>query len=435
MRCASTIRNFLEIAAAVSAERHFQRLLDRILGETIAAAGSAAGAIYLFDDERRVLASAAVKPFADAPVLPNAEVDATLGEHPAWRAVAELRTVVAPLDAKFTDLARLVESAGGERAAAGYTVIAVPLTNPQREMLGVVCLLNRTAANMPSRYLVTFVEALSGTAAIAIENQILLREQKELLDSLIRLIAGAIDAKSPYTGGHCQRVPEIATMLAKAACEASQGPFRDFAMSDEEWETLHIAAWLHDCGKVTTPEHVVDKATKLQTIHDRLHDVRMRFEVLKRDAEIEYWRRVADGGDRDTLRAELDARWTELDGEFRFVAQCNEGGEVMAPEKIERIKRIARRTWLRTIDDRIGLSHEERARAATLDAPSLPVVEHLLADKPSHFVDWSETDHADDDEPGPIQAPCAAAQAKRRRDLQLVHRPRHPQRGRAPRHQ
>ena len=388
-----TIRNFLEIAAAVSAERHFQRLLDRVLRETIAAAGSAAGSIYLFDDERRMLGSAAVKPIADElSVLPKAEVDATLGEHPACRAAAELRTIVAPLDAKFTDLARLVESAGGERAAGDYTVIAVPLTNPQQDILGVVCLLNRTASDALSRYLVTFVEALSGTAAIAIENQILLREQKELLDALIRLIAGAIDAKSPYTGGHCQRVPEIATMLAKAACDASRGPFRDFAMSDEEWETLHIAAWLHDCCKVTTPEHVVDKATKLQTIHDRLHDVRMRFEVLKRDAEVEYWRGVADGGDRAALRAELDASWAELDSEFRFVAQCNEGGEVMAPEKIERIKRIARRTWLRTIDDRVGLSHAERARAGTVDAASLPVAEHVLADKPSHVVEWSAAD-------------------------------------------
>ena len=138
------------------------------------------------------------------------------------------------------------------------------------------------------RELVSFIEALSGTAAIAIENQDLLRERKQLLESFIKLVAGAIDAKSPYTGGHCQRVPELATMLATAACEAKDGPFRDFAMNDDEWETLQIAAWLHDCGKVTTPEHVVDKATKLQTIYDRLHEVRMRFEVLKRDAEIEY---------------------------------------------------------------------------------------------------------------------------------------------------
>src|SRR6185436_16790535 len=196
---------------------------------------------------------------------------------------------------------------------------------------------------------------------ISIENQGLLQAQKELLDSFIRLVAGAIDAKSPYTGGHCQRVPELAKMLARAACDAKDGPFRDFAMNDDEWEALQIAAWLHDCGKVTTPEYVVDKATKLQTIYDRLHEVRMRFEVLKRDAEVECWRQVADGGDRTSLQAGLRAKCDELDAEFAFVAACNEGGEFMEPAKVARIKEIARRTWVRTLDDRIGLSAEERA--------------------------------------------------------------------------
>ena len=163
-------------------------------------------------------------------------------------------------------------------------------------------------------------------------------------------------------------------------------------MNEDEWETLHIAAWLHDCGKVTTPEYVVDKATKLQTIYDRLHEVRMRFEVLKRDAEIEYWQEVADGGDRTSLRVELEAKWRELDAEFRFIAACNEGGEIMAPEKIARIEQIAQRTWLRTLDDRIGLSQEERNRSAKLSAPSLPAVEQLLADKPEHVTERSVTD-------------------------------------------
>jgi len=116
----------------------------------------------------------------------------------------------------------------------------------------------------------------------------------------------------------------------------------------------------------------------------------MRFEVLKRDAEIEYWRRVAEGADRTALRAELHAKWKELDAEFGFVAQCNEGGESMPPDAIERIKRIARRTWLRTLDDRVGLSHEERIRAERLPASPLPVFEQLLADKPEHIVEWSE---------------------------------------------
>jgi HD-GYP domain-containing protein (c-di-GMP phosphodiesterase class II) len=388
-----TIRNFLDIAATISAEHNFQRLLERVLGETIAAVGSAAGAIYLSDDDKRTLKSVAARTRSGlAASLPNAEVNAGLGAHPVWRAVAEAKTIVVPLDSKHDDLTRLIEPRASALVGPGYTAIAVPLRNRQGQIIGVVCLLNDATSGALPRELVSFVEALSGTAAIAIENQDLLRAQKELLDSFIKLVAGAIDAKSPYTGGHCQRVPELATMLATAACEAKQGPFRDFTMNDDEWETLHIAAWLHDCGKVTTPEYVVDKATKLQTIYDRLHEVRMRFEVLKRDAEIEYWRQVADGRDRTSLRAELEASWKALDSEFAFVAACNEGGEVMAPEKIARIRQIAQRTWLRTLDDRIGLSQEERTRSAAVPAPSLPAVEQLLADKPAHITQRSATD-------------------------------------------
>ena len=388
-----TIRNFLEIAAAVSAERHFQRLLDRILGETIAAAGSAAGAIYLFDDDHRTLATAALKPFAGtSSALPKVELDATLGEHPVWRAAAEVKTLVVPLDAQFADLARLLEAGGGERVEAGYAVIAVPLTNPQKEILGVVCLLNSTAESLLPRHLVTFVEALSGTAAIAIENQILLREQKELLDSLIRLIAGAIDAKSPYTGGHCQRVPEIATMLAKAACDASQGPFRDFTMNDDELETLHIAAWLHDCGKVT------DTGVRRQQSHQAPNDLRptsRRADAIRGTEARRGDRLLAASCRGGRSRCVAYRARRQVEG-----ARCRvslrrgvrRGRGIHDAETIERIRRIAQRTWLRTIDDRIGLSHEERMRAEKVPSPSLPVVEHLLADKPEHIIERSESD-------------------------------------------
>ena len=117
-----------------------------------------------------------------------------------------------------------------------------------------------------------------------------------LLDSFIQLIVGAIDEKSPYTGGHCERVPKLTEMLAEAACQATTGPFRDFQLTAEEKYELHIAGWMHDCGKVTTPEYVVDKSTKLETIHDRIETVVTRFEILKRDAEIAYLKDLAAGG-------------------------------------------------------------------------------------------------------------------------------------------
>ena len=163
-------------------------------------------------------------------------------------------------------------------------------------------------ADSLSPQVLAFVENLSGVAAIAIETRRLIAEQKALLEAFIQLIAAAIDAKSPYTGGHCQRVPELTKLLAQAACDAREGPFRDFALDADEWEAVHIASWLHDCGKVTTPEYVVDKATKLETICDRIHEIRMRFEVLKRDAEIAYWKGRAEGGDPETLRAALRRR-------------------------------------------------------------------------------------------------------------------------------
>jgi HD-GYP domain-containing protein (c-di-GMP phosphodiesterase class II) len=138
-------------------------------------------------------------------------------------------------------------------------VILVPLRTAMASS-GVLVLF-APKATPPSAEHIAFAEALSGTAAVAIEGQQLLEDRKALLDAFIRLIAGAIDAKSPYTGGHCQRVPELTLMLARSACEASDGPLRDFTLSSEEWEELQIASWLR-CGKVTTPEYVVDKATK-----------------------------------------------------------------------------------------------------------------------------------------------------------------------------
>ena len=213
------------------------------------------------------------------------------------------------------------------------------------------------------------------------------KKQRELLDSFIKLLASAIDKKSPYTGGHCKRVPELSAMIARAASDTHTGPFADFAFTGEEqWREFHIASWLHDCGKVITPEHIVDKGTKLEAIHNRIHEIRTRFEVLLRDAEIEYWKTLAQGAsDPVACLNTLQATKKQLTEEFSFVAQCNIGSEFMAPEKVARIRAIAQRTWTRTLDDRLGLSHVELQRYPS-PAPHLPCREHLLADRPEHII-------------------------------------------------
>jgi hypothetical protein len=193
-------------------------------------------------------------------------------------------------------------------------------------------------------------------------------------------------------------VPELTKMLVRAACESEEAPFNGFDLTEDEWYELHIAAWLHDCGKVTTPEYVVDKATKLETIYDRIHEVRTRFEVLKRDAEIEYLKARLDGkGQPAKLKKDFDERLAQIDDDFEFIAECNMGGEFMADDRVERVKRIAAMKWQRTLDDRAGLSHDEMERMERTPKKKLPVTEYVLADKVEHVIERHARDLIDDD--------------------------------------
>lgn len=215
---------------------------------------------------------------------------------------------------------------------------------------------------------------------------------KELMDSFIQLIAVAIDQKSPYTGGHCARVPVLSIMLAEAASSSADKPFSNFSFKTrEEWHEFRTAAWLHDCGKVTMPEYIGDKATKLETICNRIHEVRMRFEVLLRDAEIAYWRGMAKGEDEAVLSRTLSARQKEIEENFAFIAGCNVGGEFMDETQVDRVKKIAKETWERRLDDRLGLGHLELLRYPE-KAPDLPCREPLLADRPEHIIERPEGD-------------------------------------------
>ena len=384
----NTIRNFLEITASLAAETNSARLLDRVVSETSATMGAAGGIAYLPDDDGAQLLPSALVDASGRALDATARAQRVDADSPVAEAFRSGRTVVATLAPGAAAAPDFVHALW---PGSAVVVTAIPLVDRAREKVGVLALF-QPGTERPSAARLAFVQALSGTAAVAIETQRLLEARKALLDAFIRLLAGAIDAKSHYTGGHCLRVPELTLMLARAACEAQDGPYRDFALSDEAWEALQIACWLHDCGKVTTPEYVVDKATKLETICDRLHEVRMRFEVCKRDAEIAFWKEVAAGGDRSAAAAALARSRSTLDEEFAFVAGCNVGGEFMDPARTARLHAIARRTWLRTLDDRIGLSQEEALRKARTPAPTLPVPEPLLADKPEHVIARSPGD-------------------------------------------
>ena len=266
--------------------------------------------------------------------------------------------------------------------------LTVPMTNHLNELVGVLQLINST--DPITGEVTTFseldrqlVESLASQAAVTITNRNLIDSQKELFDSFIQLIAGAIDEKSPYTGGHCRRVPVLTQLLADAACTVNKGPLKSFSMTEEEKYELEVAAWLHDCGKITTPEYVVDKGTKLETIFDRIHLVDARFEILRRDLIIASLKKQLEKtgavNNYDFSKdSELQNNLSELEAEREYLWLCNVGGEHITEEQTDRINKIAQRTWRNAIGNEQALLQEDEVQNLNIGRGTLTIREREI---------------------------------------------------------
>jgi len=223
--------------------------------------------------------------------------------------------------------------------------LTVPLKNHENEIIGVMQLINARDQN---NKVISFdldmqeqVESLASQGAVALTNKKLVGELKILFEAFIQLIATAIDKKSEYTGGHCSRVPVITMMLADEVAKVTTGKYKDFSMTEEDRYELYIASWLHDCGKVATPPHVVDKGTKLETIFDRIELIKTRMEIVKRDIEIDFLKRQINGSIPD-FDDDYKNSMKKIDDNIKFIESCNIGGEFMKPELQQKIVEISK---------------------------------------------------------------------------------------------
>ena len=273
--------------------------------------------------------------------------------------------------------------------------LTVPMKNHEDEIIGVLQLINAKdplsgAVTEFSEADLRLAESLASQAAIALTNRLLINHLEKRFESFVGMINAAIDDKSPYTGGHCERVPVLTMMLADAVNDCTTGPLADFSMNERDRHELKIAGLLHDCGKVTTPVHVVDKATKLQTICDRIDLIDTRFEVLKRDAEIALLevrlKALSAGGTRVLAEAQCghETRLRGIDGDRQFLRHCNVGVEAMNPADQERVRQIAARYRWRDPagHDTEFLSEDEvenlTVRSGTLTAEERRIINHHI---------------------------------------------------------
>ncbi|HOY70760.1 MAG TPA: HD domain-containing phosphohydrolase [Methylotenera sp.] len=375
------------IGVALSAERDNKRLLEMILFGAKEITNADSGTLYLLTDDKKHL---------KFEILSNSTLDVQLGGTtgqeipllpiPLYLADGSpnLTTVAAyaTLESRAVNIKNAYEEKdfdfSGTRKydeIVGYhseSFLTIPMKNHEDEIIGVLQLIN--AIDINTQKIIPFsdanqrlVESLASQAAVAMTNHSLIEGLKRLLEAFVKLIANAIDEKSPHTGGHCRRVPELTLMLAQAAIDTKIGPLKDFTLSDKEFYELTIAGWLHDCGKITTPESVMDKATKLSAIYDRIELIAQRYALVKKQAECDFQKKqiaaLQSGAaiDVSKMTSELIDFYQQCDVDLAFLRRVNFGVEAMAAEDKQRVQDIAAMQYVNEKGQTVAFLTEDEA--------------------------------------------------------------------------
>lgn len=402
------LKEITRIGAALSVEKNIEKLLEMIVVEAKSLSNADGGTLYILDKKKkslvfRILQNDSMKirvggTSGTKPKLPDVPL---YNEHNEPNH-SNVSSSVA-LTGKTINIPDVYQAQGfdfnGTRQydnSTGYrskSMLVIALKNHENEIIGVLQLLNaqdlktgRVIAFSPDYE--TLVASLASQAAVALTNSQLIQNLIDLFYAFIKSIATAIDEKSPYTGGHITRVVELTVKIAKLVSESRTKPFKDFSLDDNEMEELRLAAWMHDIGKITTPEYVVDKATKLQTVIDRIELVKTRFHLIAASIENDYLRRkfemLKNGKESADALFRLERRMAEeidtLWHEFEFIQSINTAQEYMPDDKIEQLNEIGRKVFLQNGEARPYLSEDElenlRIRKGTLTQKERAIVEN-----------------------------------------------------------
>jgi HD-GYP domain-containing protein (c-di-GMP phosphodiesterase class II) len=400
----SRIEQLNDIGIALSAEHDTPRLLEQIIEGAMSITRADGGSVYSLTDGRTRLELAIMRtrslglamggttgekvPFEPIPLYDED------GE-PILRTVATCsihqgRTINVP-DAYSNETFDFTGTRDFDRVT-GYrsrSFLTIPLRDHEKELIGVLQLIN--AVDDASGRVIPFstsdqrlAESLASQAAVTLTTKRLIADLQTLFDSVVRMIATTIDEKSPHTGSHCRRVPPLTMMLAEAAHRTEEGPLRDYRLTEEDRYALDVAAWLHDCGKLTTPDHVMEKSTKLETVFDRIELVDARLEILRRDSEIRVLRQALatslDGKRPDLAEVEREhaSEVGELERIRALLHRCNRPAEITSESDQEDIRRIARTPWRRFDGTEMPLLADEEEAGLRVSRGTLTPIEREI---------------------------------------------------------
>ena len=353
----NNLKKLIDIGIALSKEKNINILLEMILNEARIISNSDGGTVYLLSEDDKKLnfeimqtESLGIKFGGSSIPVPESIYPVKLYNDDGTKNLNNVSAVCA-LTGKTINIKNAynndeydfsgVKGFDEKHNYHSKSFLNVPLKNHKDKVIGVLQLLNAQKKDKIvsfSEELVDLVEALSSQASVALTNQLLINEQKKLFRSFIKLVVDALDNKDPVTGGHCNRVPLISMMIADYINSDVDDMYKDFSFSDDEMDELYVAAWLHDFGKVATPDHIMNKSTKLQGLYDKIDQVKLRFEILKRDIMIDMYEEKSGKLDQTIISDELD----KVKNDFIFLEKSNLGGEYMSKELQNKVYEIAK---------------------------------------------------------------------------------------------
>lgn len=359
MEVDKTLLELVHVGIELSTEKDTTKLLEKILDASKRLSHADGGTIYgvtpdkklkfdtLFNDSLHLyMGGSSGKPIP-FPAIPIFNEDGSMNTNTlvshcaAKQEVINIEDVYAVTDYDLSG-PRNMDKKNGYHT---QSVLCLPMTNHEGDLNGVLQLINAQDGDKVIPFepgVEKSIRALASLAAVALTNRQLIDSMENLFQSFTRLIAQAIDEKSPYTGGHCRRVPELTMMIADAACRFQDGPLKDFDMNEDDKNELSIAGWLHDCGKIATPDHVMDKSKKLECVFDRIDMIKTRFEVAKRDVELDFLRQMVSAPDdqKPALQEQMKQAVQKITDDYIYIEQTNTGGEFMTPEAQQRVAEI-----------------------------------------------------------------------------------------------
>ncbi|MDP2564767.1 HD family phosphohydrolase [Pseudoalteromonas marina] len=395
----TNLQHFIDISIRLTTEKEPQLLLDEILQVVMSIANSDAGSIYSITEDDQLKFETVINKSLNLYLgggsdrfvsFPN--IDLYIDGKPNQRAIvahAVNSGKVINIPDVYAALPFDMSAAREMDARTGYrtqSMLTIPLKDHQDDILGVIQLINVKDSNnniIPfSEELVTLIRSFASLGAIALTNSSLIKEMEELFSTFAETIAMAIDEKSPHTGGHCKRVPALTLMLADAVNAISKGPLASFSMSDSDRHQLDIAGWLHDCGKIATPDHIMEKATKLETIFDRISFIDAKFEIISRDLKINYQEQIISAM-KNGKPVEVQQLERLLDTELKQVAldrallqRINVGGEFLGDKELAQIERIAQHYHLVINDVKTPLLNDDEVENLSIRRGTLTAGEH-----------------------------------------------------------